>query len=461
MLAVSVSAAVTVVDGNAKFDADYGNFNDEDQDTIAEDGQFQILNSGDVDETITVKVENLLPGYSAKAIGDVTVTAGATQSVSFTINVPHKNDGGEKKIGEIVLSNLTGNELTRVNLIQDTKSMLRLKDLEVRYINEDGKSEKEDIDEKDEEHTLADNVKPGSDFSIKIELENLFDRDYKRKNTLEQITVTIELSDDELFEEDVDGDEFDISDIDADESDKLTLEFTLNEDVDEDEYEIDLIFEAEDEEGSKYKIEKNIKFEVRREKDDVRFSRLETAPSIITACDASFNVDVQLKNFGTRDQNAVRFSLINTQLGISKIENKIVLRDFSDDDNDFSNSYNFRIPSGKEPGTYPLEARAFIKDDDLIYQQTLNVVLTSCRSGRTTQPSPVEKTDTKNESDDSTTGQQPAAPAPAATTGTSNNGVVRTVEDPYTMQDVIMGIIIVAIVLIMVLIIALIVKLLK
>ncbi len=454
---------MTVVDGQVKFEADYGNFNDEDQNTIAEGGQFQIQNSGNTNETVTVTVQDLPSGYTAEPIGNIAIAAGATQSVLFTINTPHSKDGGESRVGTVVLSNAAGTELTRADLIQDTESMLRLRDFEVRYVNEDGKSEKEDINENEEEYTLSENVKPGSDFILKIEVENLLDREYKRKNTLEQITVTIDLSDDELFTEDIDGDEFDISDVDAEDKDKLTLEFTLSEEIDEDDYDIDVTIEAEDEEGSKYRIEKKIKFEVKRERDDVRFTRLQTAPSKITSCDANFNVDVEIKNFGTRDQTASRVSLVSPDLGINKNENKIVVAEFSDDDNDWSEIFTFPIPSGKREGTYLLEARVFIRDDDLVHQQNVDIVLEGCERQQDSQPeangSQEEQEETATQQPSTTTPPPQEAPSQgAAATANTSNGVVRTVEDPYRLQDVVIGIIIVAIVLIIALIIVLIIK---
>ena len=60
--------------------------------------------------------------YTANQINSVSIEAGQTKSVSYTIKVPHKEDSGERSIGTVEVRDSTSNTiLSSKPIIQKTK----------------------------------------------------------------------------------------------------------------------------------------------------------------------------------------------------------------------------------------------------------------------------------------------------------------------------------------------------
>ncbi len=473
LLLVGTAAAAIEAPADVTINADYDKFNDEDKDTISVSGTVNVKNTGIVDEKVTFKWDSLPSNYEFTNFEE-TLKVGESKEVSFTVKVPHDNAPGTESIGKLQLVNSAETLLDEVNVKQKTAEMLELDEIEVSYTSEDDNSESDDFSSDDSSYTLNDKVKPGTDVEIKIVLENRFHSDYNRDGDMDNIILTIEVDEEDIFDDDRgDEEEIDLSDIEAGDDDSYTYKFTVSPDASEDEYSFDIRIEAEDGESITYEIEKEVIIELGREKDDVQITKMEVGPTKITTCDASFTFDFEMKNVGTRSQKDSGYSIYNQDLGINENVQNLRLDRFSDSDNDFAKKFTFDISKNEKAGLFPLDIRTYRNGNKVMDVENTNVVIEKCTIKKDETPKVENKSDdVKNTSSNTitaTTQNDKAKPVVVTVedskTSTANKitsgAVIKTVEQPYTMDDAIIAVMIIALVLVVVLVLFFIVIILK
>tara|TARA_Y100000310_G_C20659492_1_gene803895 strand:+ start:247 stop:1731 length:1485 start_codon:yes stop_codon:yes gene_type:complete len=471
---VSGSIEISEDENKVFVDVDYARFSDDDQDFILQTGEIAISNTGNEEVSITLEAEGLPADYVLQDTSG-TIAPNSTESITFTMNVTHSLDGGEEKIGVLHVKDAAGNTQGTIDLFQRTENMFELEKFKVAYTTLENKAERDTFDQGDDSFELDKEIIPGTEVTFTIELKNLFDQDYDSDKTdLRDVTIKLEVDDDDLFEDDFD-DEYDFSDIEADEKDTKTVSFVVSDEADSTTYEFEITIEAEDDEGPKYKLERKLTLEVKREKDDVRVESVKFLPAKVTTCDSSFKVDVEIKNFGSRKQRLTAFSLANSELSVAENVVKILLEDFADEDENFwTKTFEYTFPQKLKKGTYEFDAMVFIDDDELMDHEIPKLVVEDCAAtgsndsdDSSEESSSDNGTETENETSDSesTTGAPSSGSSSSggvsSTTDSNGNLVIRTVEDPYSVEDIIIGFMIVSVVLIIALIIALFVKLLR
>ena len=467
---LALGESIEFVETKVSIDVLYSNFNDNDQDTITVSGQFTLKNNAE-SLAENFQVSFVLPtGYSVATINNVVPTNGhinitvpinTTLAVPFTINVPHSQDSGVKDIGSIIIKDAAGTvpPLYTVTLSQNTKSMLELDNLEVEYISDDNNRESDSFNgETEETFQLQENVKPGTEVTLTFDIENLFDNNYDNEGRLDDVTLRIEASDDDLFADNFE-EKYDIGNIDSEDSEKLVVTFMISEDADADDYTFDITLEGDDGKNFNHQVEKQLELKVRRERDDVRISKMEISPSSLSVKDTKFTLDLEVKNYGTRDQRYASVSVYNLELGINKVVNDIELDSFSDDNNYWGQILEFSLPKNVKQKTYPLEIRAFIDRDELIDIERVNLVIGAAVAEDvedTTQLPDEEETITpptdteNNQTGDKEEGDQ-----------ITSSPIVSTIEEPYTMEDVLIAVLFVTVGMVIIAIVALFVILIR
>ncbi len=478
---VLVVADIQIAEANVTATIDYQDFNDDAQRTLSENMQFTLRNTAAEAVTVKVSIDDLLSGYSTTSIADVAVPGNnGTAAVTFTLSVPHKQSAGSVKVGTIVVKDANNLELLRKDFLQETKSMLELDRLQVGYVSKEGRNEEDKFDGEDTgEFKLDEKVAPGTEMTLSFRLKNRFDDNYdKDKAILEGFEIKVEPDDNDLLHADVE-DTFDVDDLKASEERTVDIKLQIDEEVDEGDYEIELTLEAEDGKNVKYKIEKKVSLGIERKREDVRITKASVQPATITACDTEFFVQMELKNFGTRDQPLTGLSIFNERLGINENVQDISLDSYQDDDNTFSRTFRYTLKTGTTTGTYPLDVKAYIKKTEQMDSERVDVIIQSCPkpveapkspaqpSAETPAP-PVQPSTQPGPSVPGTArGTVSAPPAPSGTTLPSAppTGAVTThavtIENPYTMEDVFVGLFIVVIVVLVVLIMIFVVHLLR
>ena len=191
---------------------------------------------------------------------------------------------------------------------------------------------------------------------------------------------------------------------------------------------------------------------------------MEVGPTKITTCDASFTFDFEMKNVGTRSQKDSGYSIYNQDLGINENVQNLRLDRFSDSDNDFAKKFTFDISKNEKAGLFPLDIRTYRNGNKVMDVENTNVVIEKCTIKKDETPKVENKSDdVKNTSSNTitaTTQNDKAKPVVVTVedskTSTANKitsgAVIKTVEQPYTMDDAIIAVMIIALVLVVVLV---------
>lgn len=440
------SANADILEEKTTITVDYSDFTGEDQEFVTEIGQLTVRNTDTA--PITIQLQFTVPaGYNATTSGDIEIPADTARVIEYSIQVPHEQNSGEKNIGTIRATTTTGTELDQISLVQDTKSMLQIDELDVDYTREDGSSEHDSFDGEDE-LKLTESVKPGRGISFTFQLKNLFDRDYDQDDSdLEQIVLTITPDDEDLFTDGFNEKEFDLEDITAGERGELTIELQTNEDIDQGDYSIELKVEAEDAHGANHVVEQEILLTIERERDDVRIVKAELSP--ITACQETASIEIEIKNFGTRDQQKAALTLTSTVLGINENINDITIDRHSNRENSWKRTFSFPVQNKSiSAGTYSIDAAVYINNHEQIDYRRIPITVGDCvpivneignisasQNGTAVPEEIVPEAATAT-----TTIAAEKTPELERQTADIPSGVVfRTIEQPYTKNDLIIA----------------------
>ncbi len=452
------SSNVEIVEESININVDYGNFNDDKQDTILENTDaVTIKNNNDEEVKVILEAAGLPTDYISGSV-EVIIAANSTTTTTLSVDVPHKKDSGKENIGSLIIKGVNGVDLDSSTLIQDTVSMLSLEQFKVEYNDKKGNSEKDTFDDLvDTDYVLDSEVQAGSVMTLTFKLENLFDNDYDEDDAeIEDIVIKLDPSDNDLFE-DFD-DELDMDNIAAEDSDSLTIELTLDSEVDDDTYDVDFEIEGDDGKGNTHSLTFNLEFEIEHSKDDIRIVRAEISPETITKCTTEISLNLKVENLGSDDQSFVDVAIYNEELKIDEKWGTFKLEEFSDDDTSKTQAFLFDV-SKLSKKSYGLDVYVYIDTDDLMDYETINFNVEECQSDV------AEETEEEDEeTTDSTvivTTLDPEDALDSETQTVSSSTVVATTENSYTTEDFLIGAVIIAIILIVALIIVFFVVLLK
>ena len=245
----------------------------------------------------------------------------------------------------------------------------------------DGKSKS--LDDGD---TIKD-VLPGSKVEIKGDVLNTYTRD--QDIVIEDVTVTItieKIDDDEDLEE-----EIDVGDIDADDKESFKYTFDIPEDVEDGDYDVTILVEGEDENGAKHAVEwKNIVLAVEKDKHDIWITKATLSPAKVS-CSRNINMNIELKNQGTSDEDEVVLRIESADLEINFEDNTIeeLQEGAYDEDTEHSATYSFQISDKVKAGTYAVNVKAYYNTDTLSDTERLDLVVENCAVEEETTPEDV------------------------------------------------------------------------
>ncbi len=401
---------------------------------------------------------------------EVSIPANSEVSTSLVFNVPHDKDGGKENIGNVIIKGAADVQLGSVTLSQETKSMLELNEFKVKYIDEDGDKESDSFDENDEVFEIEKNVKPYTEMSFIFKVKNLLDDDYNVD--LENILLTIE-SDDDFFDEDFE-EEYELDKLRGKEDTELTITFIISEDADANDHTIEITLEGEDEEGSDYKIERELVLSIEKNKDDLRVFETKITSETIAACEEEFSFLVKMKNLGSKDQKFAGISIFNEELGINENIQNIKIERHGDDDL-WEEEFVFSLKDAKVK-TYDLDVTTYVDKDEPVDFKRVKLEVGKCKVEKEvveeedkteviTSTLDINENDNESEEEEEllidknnvkkTNGNK------EGNTALTSSTIIETVEDSYSQEDFLVGIILVAIVIVLALIIIFFVVLLK
>jgi hypothetical protein len=202
----------------------------------------------------------------------------------------------------------------------------------------------------DEDGGRIDDVKPGSEVKIDLEISNLYSRseDIEIEN-IEAVATIFDIDDGDEMEE-----ESDELEINADDEEKVELIFNIPLDVEEDTYDMTIELIGDDEYGWEYEHTIYLELDVDKENHELKILDADIGPSTIK-CDRNVRLGLMMINIGKSDED-VDLTIENEQLGLS-IEEDFELSE-DEGDNDLEGEYYIKIGDDVEAGTYQIKVTA-------------------------------------------------------------------------------------------------------
>lgn len=449
LLASSALATVDISENRILFDVNYASL--EDDDALDVSTQLTLNNPDPASSTVRITFSGLPSHYQPSAANQVVVPANGTIIVPLSLNIPHSEDSGEKDIGVIIITDISGNELDRAMVRQKTASMIKIKEFSIDYTNDDGSSEAESFDGDEINFDLNEDVKSGTEVIFTFDIENLFDKDYDEDDgELTDIKLTLDADDNDIYQNKI-QEEYDLGSLAAHDEMEFRVNFNLSDDADSGLYSFDITLEADDGKNAKHTYTREISFNVERVEDDLRITAIKVTPQPITTCTKQFNVDVNLKNFGTKKQNDVRVAIYNAALGIDDNLADIGIDKQSGNKNEWHKVFQYPLNEELTTGSSPLDVTIFINDDEQIDYQRLFINVEECAvlPEATPELAPEEAIAIP---EDTAVEHKKEINLPVTTESNKENNkitsstIVATIEDPYTGDDVLLSMLIVAIV---------------
>ena len=341
---------------------------------------FIIENDGDFTEIVAISTSNVPSNFNTQfSKTSTTLAPGATDSITLTLSIPLSQDSGVRTIGQAVLS-FSGTSNSK-DIKLETASKLKIEDVDVKV---DGRTSS-NLNDGD---TIGRDAQPEDDLEFDIPVKNLFSSSSNIDINDIEIKVTIQDIDDG---DDLDDDKSNI-DANAGSDEKAKFKFKVPLQVDEDTYIVLITAEGDDDNGATHISSVKIRLKVNKESDDVRITKSDLTSDTLS-CVRSSSIRVEIRNFGSDDQDDAAVVAVNRDIGLNARVDDINLdSNVDDDDNRFSRTFDFTVPESVRPGTYQIEVITFINNNNEMDKKLVPLRVQSC----TSEPTPGTRPNTPN-----------------------------------------------------------------
>ena len=172
-------------------------------------------------------------------------------------------------------------------------------------------------------------------------------------------------------------------------------------------YEIDIVIEGEDDDGTDYRVSQEITMILDREGHDLHFLPVTLNPATVS-CDRNVAAQVEVHNIGAVKEST-GILIRNEQLNFEKyvpleLETE---PDYYDDGNYFQGDVTFSLGNSVEPGMYPFRFEIEIGPTNREFLQYADLEVTACTESEQVQPQPAQPTEQQPQE------VEPAIQAPA------------------------------------------------
>lgn len=193
-------------------------------------------------------------------------------------------------------------------------------------------------------------------ITIEIESERFCDRELAEPIQWEDSVRRLEPADDET----------------------VLLEFSVPPCMNEGSYEIDIVIEGEDDDGTDYRVSQEITMILDREGHDLHFLPVTLNPAAVS-CDRNVAAQVEVHNIGAIKEST-GILIRNEQLNFEKyvpleLETE---PDYYDDGNYFQGDVSFSVGNTVEPGVYPFRFEIEIGPTNREFLQYADLEVTAC-----------------------------------------------------------------------------------
>ncbi|MBR9700143.1 hypothetical protein GOV09_06815 [Candidatus Woesearchaeota archaeon] len=289
---------------------------------------------------------------------DFDVASSSTQNATFSVTFTATNG-----------TDPTDFETETITITVIDNPRMVISDFDVKV----GSKSDNNIEDEGDGYTISDDAEPGDRIKFSIELENLYD-----DQDIEDVTVTITILDiddgDDLEEE---SDQEDIRD---GRNKDFDLEFEVPRRVDDDDYKVLIEIEGDPEDGDRIDIVQEIFLTVDKQKHNIVVERAELRSERLS-CSRITELDVLVLNLGSEEEDEVRITVMNDDLGIDFEEfddGDISLETGTDEDAE----YRVNIPvdaTDVDPGSYVIEVKVYRDETKLEDAESVILAVEECR----------------------------------------------------------------------------------
>ncbi len=222
-------------------------------------------------------------------------------------------------------------------------------------------------------------VSPDEEIEFEVVVKNLFTDD--ENVDIRSIDVKIEI--DPLDDDDWDDSEsesvgkLDPGERNKDDDEKAKFSFKVDSDVrNDDKYQVLITATGTDDNDVEHEDVLNFTLEIDREEDELTFETLRVTPDELACDETSIEIEVEMKNTGSNDQNNIELSIENSKLGIDIEEDNIDL----DEGDKWDDTFTLNIDE-VSADDYTIIVKA--KNDDVSETETLKLTVKECGSDST------------------------------------------------------------------------------
>ena len=263
-------------------------------------------------------------------------------------------------------------------------------------------------------------VLPGSNVTFTLRIENTFQGEEPDLRGV-FATMTLEEIDDgaDLEEKSIDFD------LEPGNDYRVDIKFAIPMEVDAGTYKLVMEAEGEDRNGTSYTAKLIQKLEVKKERHDIRISKVSLNPGIVD-CDRKTKLTAEIVNAGSNAENQIALEFKSGNLGINSFDRDIFLEssdEASEEEKRHAKALNIEVPSFLNAGTYPIFINLYWENFVLFDQKTADLVVRECSaSAKTPAKGPSEKDtveviqpkeDVQDQKDITSTTEVPAFSSPA------------------------------------------------
>jgi len=313
---------------------------------------------------------SIIPSSNAPAANNVSfnrtafsLTQGSSTKIKVTYFIPHDEAASNHKVGDIMMAQGSFSQtVSSINVASSGKLGINDFDVHITYYDGDTDTFNDAADGSTLE--FEDHVKPGSSLEFQIDAESLFTDDDEDPDIEDIIaTVTIpEIDDGEDIEEE--SPEFTISPGDEE---RIFITADIPLEVRDGSYDILLSIEGNDEDGVDHVIEMELHMKVVKERRDIIITKKGLFPASVS-CNRNAQLNVQVMNIGTKDEDDVKVEIINKDLGINFAEEDIEVDAVPfDDDSKYDKELDIAVPKDAVPGNYPIRINAYLSGGEILY----------------------------------------------------------------------------------------------
>ena len=263
----------------------------------------------------------------------------------------------------------------------------------------DGDEERINDDDKTED------MMPGSDVQIRIEVENDFS---SRDNVgMDDVLARVLLDDstDSGWDWDEVDEEADFNSIDEGEEGEETVEFTIDDEVDDyDEYEMHVYLTGEDENGAQHGSKMKIYVSLDRETYDFRIEKAELSSDTVS-CSRNPSINIRVDSLGRRGDDEISLYVRNTDIGLNFKKEDIEMGGYGDSDDTYPRTVQIPIGDDVLAGNYPIRVELFYSGDEddgvLADLKDVDLVVNDCPLTQAADSDDSEDEDSDDTADDS------------------------------------------------------------